>query len=91
MQQVGAAPADIFIFDAIRNVPFTIYYRGSKEFPGVHFVDGSDTDGREKAVVDIIQADGLRQGRRALRSATVLTQADYMINVAGLKGTPWRA
>jgi len=45
VQQVGVAPADITIFDAIRNVPSTIYDRGSKEFPGVHFVDGTDTDG----------------------------------------------
>ena len=52
VQQVGAAPADITIFDAIRNVPSTIFDRGSKEFPGVHFVDSTDTDGREKAVVD---------------------------------------
>jgi hypothetical protein len=86
VQQVGAAPADITIFDAIRNVPSTIFDRGSKEFPGVHFVDGTDTDGREKAVVDKSKPMVFAQGGLTFYLPTVVTQADYMINVAGLKG-----
>ena len=86
MQQVGAAPADITIYDAIRNVPSTIFDRGSKEFPGVHFVDSTDTDGREKAVVDKSKPMVFAQGGLTFYLPTVVTQADYMINVAGLKG-----
>ena len=86
IQQVGAAPADITIFDAIRNVPSTIFDRGSKEFPGVHFVDSTDTDGREKAVVDKTKPMVFAQGGLTFYLPTVVTQAEYMINVAGLKG-----
>ena len=86
VQQVGAAPADITIFDAIRNVPSTIFDRGSKEFPGVHFVDSTDTDGREKAVVDKTKPMVFAQGGLTFFLPTVVTQAEYMINVAGLKG-----
>ena len=86
VQQVGAAPADITIFDAIRNVPSTIFDRGSKEFPGVHFVDSTDTDGREKAVVDKSKPMVFAQGGLTFYLPTVVTQAEYMINVAGLKG-----
>jgi len=86
VQQVGAAPADITIFDAIRNVPSTIFDRGSREFPGVHFVDSTDTDGREKAVVDKSKPMVFAQGGLTFYLPTVVTQAEYMINVAGLKG-----
>jgi uncharacterized protein (DUF362 family) len=86
VQQVGVAPADITIFDAIRNVPSTIFDRGSKEFPGVHFVDSTDTDGREKAVVDKTKPMVFAQGGLTFYLPTVVTQAEYMINVAGLKG-----
>jgi uncharacterized protein (DUF362 family) len=86
VQQVGVAPADITIYDAIRNVPSTIFDRGSKEFPGVHFVDSTDTDGREKAVVDKTKTMVFAQGGLTFYLPTVVTQAEYMINVAGLKG-----
>ncbi len=74
------------IFDAIRNVPSTIFDRGSKEFPGVHFVDSTDTDGREKAVVDKTKPMVFAQGGLTFYLPSVVTQAEYMINVAGLKG-----
>jgi uncharacterized protein (DUF362 family) len=84
--QVGAAPADITFFDAIRDVPSTIFDRCTKEFPGVHFVDSTDTDGREKAVVDKAHPLVFAKGDLTFYLPTVVTQADYMINVAGLKG-----
>jgi uncharacterized protein (DUF362 family) len=86
VQQVGAAPADITIYDAIRNVPATIFDRGTKEFPGVHFVDSTDTDGREKAVADKSKPLVFASGGLTFYLPTVVTKADYMINVAGLKG-----
>ena len=82
----GVAPADITCFDAIRHVPATIFDRGTKEFPGVHFVDSTGTDGREKAVIDKTKPLFLAQGGLTFYFPTCVTQADYMINVAGLKG-----
>ena len=86
VQQVGAAPADITFYDAIRHVPDTIFNPGKKEFPAVHFVDSTDADGREKAVPDMTKPLFLAQGDVKLYFPTCVTQADYMINIAGLKG-----
>jgi hypothetical protein len=86
VQQVGAAPADITFYDAVRHVPETIFDRATKEFPGVHFVDSTKTDGRELAVPDKTKPLVLGQGDVTLYFPTCLTQADYLINVAGLKG-----
>jgi uncharacterized protein (DUF362 family) len=86
VQEVGAAPADITFYDAVRDVPATIFDRGTKEFPGVHFVDSTSTDGREKAVPDKTKPLVLGQGNVTLYFPTCVTAADYMINVSGLKG-----
>ena len=84
--QLGAAPADITFFDAIRDVPSTIFDPCTKEFPGVHFVDGTGTDGREKAAVDKAHPLVFAKGDLTFYLPTCLTEAAYMINVAGLKG-----
>ena len=86
VQQVGVAPADITCYDAIRCVPATIFDRGTREFPGVHFVDSTGTDGREKAVPDKTNPLILSQGGETFFFPTCVTQAEYMINLAGLKG-----
>jgi len=86
VQQVGVAPGDITVYDAIRNVPATIYDRATKEFPGVHFVESTGTEGREKAVADKSKPLVFSSGSLTFYLPTVVTQADYMINVAGLKG-----
>jgi hypothetical protein len=82
----GVAPADITCFDAIRQVPASIFDRCTKEFPGVHFVDSTGTDGRERAVPDKAKPLVLAGGGITLFFPTCITQADYLINVAGLKG-----
>lgn len=86
VQEVGVAPADITIYDAIRNVPSTIFDRGTKEFPGVHYVESTGADGREKAVPDKTKPLVFAKGGLTFYLPTVVTQAAYMINVAGLKG-----
>jgi uncharacterized protein (DUF362 family) len=86
VKEVGVAPADITCYDAIRHVPATIFDRCTKEFPGVHFVDSSGTDGREKAVPDMTKPLTLSQGGTTFFFPTCVTQAEYMINLAGLKG-----
>jgi hypothetical protein len=84
--QLGAAPADITFFDAIRDIPSTIFDPCTREFPGVHFVDGTGTDGREKAAVDKAHPLVFAKGDLTFYLPTCLTEAAYMINVAGLKG-----
>ncbi len=84
--QVGAAPVDITFYDAIRDIPSTIFDRCTREFPGVHFADGTGTDGREKAVPDKAHPLVFAKGNLTFYLPTLLTQADYLINVAGLKG-----
>jgi hypothetical protein len=84
--QVGAAPADIAFYDAIRDVPATIFDRCTKAFPGVRFVDGTGTDGREKAVPDKAHPLVFAKGDLTFFLPTVVTEGAYMINVAGLKG-----
>ena len=86
VQQAGVAPADITFYDAVRCVPATLFERGTKEFPGVHFVDSTGADGREKAAPDPAKPLVLGQGGVRLYFPTCVTQADYMINVSGLKG-----
>jgi hypothetical protein len=84
--QVGAAPADITFYDAIRDVPAAIFDGCTKAFPGVRFVDGTGTDGREKAVPDKAHPLVFAKGDLTFFLPTVVTEAAYMINVAGLKG-----
>ena len=84
--EVGVAPADITFYDAIRNVPSTIFDRCTKEFPGVHFVDSIGGDGREKAVPATTNALNLATGGNPIYFPTCVTEAEYLINVAGLKG-----
>jgi len=86
VQQVGAAPADITFYDAIRAVPATIFDRCTKEFPGVHFVDSTGTEGREKAVPDTTKPLVFAKGDLTFYLPTCVTDAAFMINVAGLKG-----
>jgi len=86
VQQASVAPADITFYDAIRHVPATIFDRGTKEFPGVHFVDSTGTEGRGQAVPDKRKPLVLGQGNVTLYFPTCVTDADYMINIAGLKG-----
>ncbi len=86
VRNVGVAPRDITCYDAVREVPSTIFDPCTREFPGVHFVDATGGDGREQAVPDKAHPLYLGSDPRPLYFPTCLTQADYLINVAGLKG-----
>ncbi len=86
VEQAGVAAADITVYDASRFVPSTIFDRCTREFPGIHFADSTGTDGREKAVPDLTQPMRLSDGSDTFYFPTCLTQAEYLINVAGLKG-----
>jgi uncharacterized protein (DUF362 family) len=86
VKAAGVAPADITCYDASRSVPSTIFDPCVREFPGVHFVDSDGGDGREKFAVDKSHPLYLAEGGAPLFFPTCVTQADYLINVAGLKG-----
>jgi uncharacterized protein (DUF362 family) len=86
VKDAGVAPADITCYDASRNVPSTIFDSCTKAFPGVHFVDSTGRDGREKYVVDQTKPLHLGDGDALYYFPTCVTQAAYLINVAGLKG-----
>jgi uncharacterized protein (DUF362 family) len=88
VKEAGVAPSDITCYDATRYVPSTIFDRCTKEFPGVHFVDWTGGDGREpyrrdpKAQIQWAQP----LGGPPVFLPTCVTEAEYLINVAGLKG-----
>lgn len=84
--EAGIAPADITFYDACRNVPSTIFDPCTKAFPGVHFADSTGTDGREKSPVDLSKPLHLGDAATPLYFPAYVTQATYLINVAGLKG-----
>ncbi len=86
VKEAGVAPADITFYDASRAVPSTIFEPCTKAFPGVHFVDSSGRDGREKYAVDPTKPLHLGDKGEPLYFPTCVTQATYLINVAGLKG-----
>ena len=86
VRDAGVAPADITFYDACRDVPSTIFDPCTKAFPGVHFVDSTGTDGREKSPVDQAKPLHLGDSPNLLYFPTCVTQAAYLINVAGLKG-----
>jgi uncharacterized protein (DUF362 family) len=85
VRNAGVAPWDITCYDASRYIPSTIHDL-SAVFPGVHFVDNRGGDGRERAEVDPAHPLYLGANPVPLYFPTCVTRADYLINVAGLKG-----
>jgi uncharacterized protein (DUF362 family) len=86
VREVGAAPGDITFFDTSRNVPSTIFDPCTRAFPGVHFVDSTGRDGRERVRIDRSKPLYLHDGGGPIYFPDCITQATYLINVAGLKG-----
>ena len=86
VNDVGVTASDITIYDAIRNIPSTIFDRVTREFPGVHFVDSTGAAGREKSAPDTTKPLVLSKGGNTFYFPTCLTAAEYLINIAGLKG-----
>lgn len=86
VNDAGVAPSDITCYDAIRQVPSTIFDRCTKAFPGVRFVDSVGGAGREKVAADPSKKLVLAGGNETFYFPTCVTEATYLINVAGLKG-----
>ena len=86
---VGVNPEDIVVYDAVRFVPDCIYDTcnvGGLE--GIHFADFSGERGREKCIPDLecIVHWSEDTGGNTTYLPTCVTEAQYLINLAGLKG-----
>lgn len=84
----GGVPQEaITLFDASRFMTDALYEKCHAEFPRVHYVDNEGGKGREKATYT---ADAISysadNGRLARGLANCAIDADYLINMALLKG-----
>jgi hypothetical protein len=88
--EVGARPADITVLDASRVIGDPIWKLCHGEFPQVRFVDRTGEKGRIKARPDrsvaLHHADPSVEGSGKTYFPASIVQADYMINLALLKG-----
>ncbi len=87
VEGAGVAEEDLVFYDASRWVPDKIFVPFQEEFPGIRFVDVAGGNGREQAVVDPegqVFYSGVNIEKPDLLP-TVVTRADYLLNVACLK------
>ena len=78
---------NITVFDASRFITDNIFDKCHKEFPDVIFVDNVGGNGRVKSTyVDNAIPYSVDNGKLATGLATCAVEADYLINVALLKG-----
>jgi len=83
----GIPQANITVFDASRFIPDFLFNKCHAEFPDVIFVDNVGGDGRTKSVYSSEAIPySKNNGRLARGLATCAIEADYLINVALLKG-----
>lgn len=77
----------ITIAEPSRFITDYLYKKCHDEFPDVHYLDNSGGDGREKSsYVQDAMAYSRDNGQLAKGIATAFTEADYVINMALLKG-----
>lgn len=87
VNDAGVPEECITVAEPSRFVTDAIYNKCHAEFPGVVFVDNSGGDGRVKAEYDPdVMAYSADNGQLAKGIAKAFTQADYVINMALLKG-----
>lgn len=88
----GVQAKDITFYDSNRYIPDAIYSRCKSEFPEVHFMGWRELNGREKYIRDttiIHWSEDLTLeigGGNNAYLPTVITNADYLINLANCKG-----
>lgn len=85
--QAKVPQKNITIFDASRFITNNIYNKCHKDFPEVIFVDNEGGDGRIKSTyIDAAIPYSVDNGKLAQGLATCAVEADYLINMALLKG-----
>jgi hypothetical protein len=85
VNQAGVPQANITIYDSIRYIADSIYVPNHAEFPGVHFVDQSGTQGRELSTwtaTNVITYAGPGGGQKVPQ---VVFDATYLIDMAIMK------
>lgn len=86
-KEAGIPQKNITIFDASRFITDNIFNKCHKDFPEVKFVDNEGGDGRIKSTyVDKAIPYSVDNGKLATGIATCAVEADYLINMALLKG-----
>jgi hypothetical protein len=86
-KEAGVPQKDITIFDASRFICDNIFIKCHKDFPDVIFVDNEGGDGRIKSTyVEKAIPYSVDNGKLATGLATCAVEANYIINLALLKG-----
>ena len=86
-KEAGVPQKNITIFDASRFICDNIFNKCHKDFPEVIFVDNEGGNGRIKSTyVDMAIPYSVDNGKLATGLATCAVEADYLINMALLKG-----
>ena len=87
VEQAGVPQEAITVAEPSRFITNTLYKKCHDRFPNIRFVDNQGGDGRQKAEYE---TDAMRyskdNGQLARGIATAFTEADYVINMALLKG-----
>jgi hypothetical protein len=87
VNEAGVLQESITVFDASRFITDNIFDKCHAEFPGVIFVDNIGGDGRTKsAYVENAIPYSVDNGKLATGLAKCVLEADYLINMALLKG-----
>jgi uncharacterized protein (DUF362 family) len=87
VEQAGIPQVNITVFDASRFIPDNIFNKCHAVYPDVVFVDNVGGDGRTKSTyVDNAIPYSVDNGKLATGLATCAVEADYLINMALLKG-----
>ncbi len=87
VNEAGVPQNNITVFDASRFITDNIYNKCHAVFPGVVFVDNAGGDGRVKsAYYDNAIPYSVDNSKLATGLATCALEADYLINIALLKG-----
>jgi hypothetical protein len=86
-KEAGIPEKNITFFDASRFITDNIFSKCHKDFPEVIFVDNAGGEGRTKSTyVNNAIPYSVDNGKLATGLATCAVEADYMINLALLKG-----
>lgn len=86
-KEAGVPQKNITIFDASRFIGDNIFFKCHKDFPDVNFVDNEGGEGRIKSTYfDMAIPYSVDNGKLAKGLASCAVEADYLINMALLKG-----
>ena len=87
IRQTGIPQEQIVVFDASRYITDALYNKCAGEFPNVKYVDNSGEAGRiQSTYIANAIPYSVHNGKLATGLASCVVEADYLINMALLKG-----